>query len=180
MNTESSVADTLNFALFVKNFSGGAVTTSGPVVTNVAGAAPVLTPAASQSFSSTSSANPVSTQTATSSTSVKSSSNKILRYAFYVLIIYLAYSYFTSASFKKTRLSRSISRSISRIRSRLSSSRQSKSKSKSVEKEKVVKKAVEKAKDKVSSSRASSSKEIKSAESAEYQQIVNKYLQKYQ
>jgi hypothetical protein len=178
MNTESSVADTLNFALFVKNFSGGAVTTSGPVVTNVTRAAPVLTPTASQSFSSTSSANPVSTQTATSSTSVKSSSNKILRYAFYVLIIYLAYSYFTSASFKKTRLSRSISRSISRIRSRLSSSRQSKSKS--VEKEKVVEKAVEKAKDKISSSRASSSKEIKSAESAEYQQIVNKYLQKYQ
>jgi len=174
MNTESSAVDTLNFTLFVKNFTGGAenplpptvpavpavsVPATGKVISN-------LSPSASQTFSSTSSANPITTSassvgTGTSvgkSSSGKSSSNKILKYAVYALLIFLAYSYFTGPAFKKTRLSRSLSSLSSKLRfTRRRESENSKSKIQN----------------------ATGSKKIRSAESAEYQQLVDKYLKNY-
>jgi hypothetical protein len=174
MNTESSsIADTLNYALFFKTLTGGVDASTVP---QVPGQAPKLTglstssalnPAASQSYSSTSSANPVSTESvsgSTTSTVNKGSSNKILKYAFYVLLIFLAYSYFTSISFKKTRLSRSISRL-----SKRSVSKKTKAK---VAKAKVAKAKVAKAQ--VAKTNVANSRDSKSIESAEYQQIINK------
>ena len=177
MNTESSsIADTLNYALFVKTFTGGqGAISSSQVPVSVPVSVPIiqgtgtstsstLSPAASQSYSATSSVDPVSTQSVTGSTvSVKSSSNKILKYTFYALLIFLAYSYFTSISFKKTR----ISRSINKLSASLKSSNQSVS-----EKAKVN---IAKAKVNIANS-----KDSKSIESAEYQQIINKYLKNYQ
>jgi hypothetical protein len=174
MNTESSsIADTLNYALFFKTLTGGVDASTAP---QVPGQSPKLTglstssalnPVASQSYSSTSSANPVSTESvsgSTTSTVDKGSSNKILKYAFYVLLIFLAYSYFTSISFKKTRLSRSISR--------LSKRSVSKKAKAQVVKPQVVKAQVVKV-------NVANSRDSKSIESAEYQQIINKYLKNY-
>lgn len=96
MNSDSTFTDTLNFANFIRNVHGDAVENMGNLS------------ATSQTYSATSpmTSTPSLLMTVKNKVRPYMNFNTILKFTLCVLVIYVAYKYLTSKSFKKTCISR--------------------------------------------------------------------------